>query len=146
MREDAARLAGRTFELSQFIVEVLGVRSLGSGLTGRRIAYHHGCHALRALGVREQPLELLRNSGAEVVPWEFSEECCGFGGIFSVKFPEVSAAMADRKIDTLPEVDCVTSADGGCLLQLSGRLRRRGMNLRARHLAELLWEARDADL
>ncbi|HET9949257.1 MAG TPA: (Fe-S)-binding protein, partial [Longimicrobiales bacterium] len=104
-RAEAEALAARTWELSQFLVRVLGARELGRGLEGRRVAYHHGCHALRELGVRDEPLELLRGCGAEVVPWVAAEECCGFGGLFSTKLPEVSAAMADRKLETLPEVD-----------------------------------------
>lgn len=148
---DAVRaLAARTHELSQFIVEVLGVRTLGSGLRGVRVAYHHSCHALRELGVREEPLALLRGSGAEVVPWSSDEECCGFGGLFSAKLPEVSAGMADRKLGSLPPVDVVTSSDGGCLLQLAGRARRGvggnagaaagSASFRFEHLASLLWK------
>ena len=68
-------------------------------------------------------------------------DLCGFGGLFSTKFPEVSGAMADRKLDTLPPVDFVTSADGGCLLQLSGRASHRGTAPPFRHLASVLWEA-----
>ena len=137
----ARALVERTYELAQFLVRVLNVEHVGSGLAGRRVAYHHGCHALRELGVREEPLRLLRGAGAEVVPWTTAEECCGFGGLFSVKLPEVSVAMADRKLDTLPEVDFVTSADGGCLLQLGGRAARRGAAPPFRHLASVLWEA-----
>jgi L-lactate dehydrogenase complex protein LldE len=140
----AAGLAARTHELSEFLVDVVGVERLGSGLEGRRIAYHHSCHALRELGVREAPLTLLRGSGAEVLPWIADEECCGFGGLFSSKLPEVSAGMADRKLDTLPEVDVVTSTDGGCLLQLSGRAARRRMGPPFVHLASLLWKGVDA--
>jgi L-lactate dehydrogenase complex protein LldE len=139
-RGEAEALAARTFELSQFLVEVLGVERIGSGLSGRRVAYHHSCHALRELGVREPPLTLLRGSGAEVVPWIAAEECCGFGGLFSAKLPEVSAGMADRKLGTLPEVDMVTSSDAGCLLQLSGRAAHTKMKTRFRHLASALWE------
>lgn len=138
---EARHLAGRTYELAQFIVRVLGVTSLGSGLAGRRLAYHHGCHALRELRVRGEPLTLLESAGAEVVPWEAAEECCGFGGLFSVKLPVVSAGMADRKLDTLPAVDLVTSADGGCLMQMAGRAGRRGLDVSFRHLASVLWEA-----
>ena len=137
----AAELAGRTFELAEFIVGVLGVDDLGSGLTGRKIAYHHGCHALRELGLREEPLALLRNAGAELMEWEAAEECCGFGGLFAAKLPEVSAAMADRKLDTLPAPDLVTSADPGCLLHLSGRAAHRGVGPTFRHLGSVLWEA-----
>ena len=133
-------LTTRTYELSQFLVDVIGVTRLGSGLSGRRIAYHHSCHALRELGVRDAPLELLRGSGAEIIEWVAEEECCGFGGLFSAKLPEVSAGMADRKLETLPEVDTVTSTDGGCLLQLSTRATRQGGGPQFRHLASVLWE------
>lgn len=172
---DAGDLARRTYELAEFVVHVLGVDELGDGLAGRRVAYHHGCHALRELGLEEEPLRLLENAGAELVEWEADRECCGFGGLFSVKAPEVSAAMADRKIDTLPgagaasppspgtgaatasrrpgpadrdgptrTVDVLTSADGGCLLHLAGRLRHRGLELPVRPLASLLREATGA--
>ncbi len=139
---ESPALAERSYELAEFVVDVLGVTELGDGLAGRRIAYHHGCHALREIGVKEQPLRLLESAGATVVPWEMDEECCGFGGLFAVKAPEVSVAMADRKLDTLPDVETVVSADGGCLLQLDGRARRRGKPVRFRPLASLLWEAR----
>lgn len=129
----------RAHELSAFLVHQLDVLGpdwrdhaadpprIGSGLDGVSVVYHHGCHALRELGVRDEPVALLRACGADVVPWGGDTECCGFGGLFSTKFPEVSSGMADRKLDALPpDIDFVTSADGGCLLQLSGR---------ARHLA-----------
>ncbi|NJD19993.1 MAG: (Fe-S)-binding protein, partial [Gemmatimonadetes bacterium] len=79
---EAQELAERTWELSQFIVQVLGVTELGRGLEGRVVAYHHGCHALREIRVHDEPLVLLRNAGAQVAPWEAAEECCGFGGLF----------------------------------------------------------------
>jgi len=139
---ESPAVADRSYELAEFLVDVLGVTELGRGLEGRRLAYHHGCHALRELGVAEQPMRLLESAGADVVPWEMDQECCGFGGLFSVKNPEVSVAMADRKLDTLPHVETVVSADGGCLLQLEGRARRRRMRLRFRSLASVLWEAR----
>lgn len=149
-----AELSRRTWELTRFITDVLGVTELGTGLHGTTVAYHHGCHALRDLRIRDEPIALLRNAGAIIVDWNAAEECCGFGGVFAVKMPEVSLAMADRKIDTLLEagepdagrpghapVDVLTSTDGGCLLQLAGRLRHRGLTLRVRHIADLLWEA-----
>jgi L-lactate dehydrogenase complex protein LldE len=141
VQDSSAELVSRTYELSEFLVGVLGVEALGEGLAGLRICYHHGCHALRMLGVRNEPLVLLRGAGAEIVSWEAEEDCCGFGGIFSVKVPSVSSAMADWKLDTLPQADVVTSTDGGCLLQLSGRARSRRLDLTFKHLASLLWEA-----
>ncbi|MCS7069345.1 MAG: (Fe-S)-binding protein [Meiothermus sp.] len=139
----AEALSRKTYELSEFIVKVLGVSRLGQGLSGRRIAYHHGCHALRELGIKQEPLTLLRNAGAEIVDWPAAEECCGFGGLFSVKLPEVALSMADRKLATLPQgqMDYLTSADGGCMLHLSGRIENRGLNLPVRPLASVLWEA-----
>ena len=132
--------AGKMMQLTARL-EPLGVTSVGRGLEGRTIAYHHGCHALRELRVHDEPLRLLEGAGARVVPWEAAEECCGFGGLFSVKLPVVSAGMADRKLDTLPAVDFLTSADGGCLMQLSTRAARRGLRLSFRHLASVLKEA-----
>jgi L-lactate dehydrogenase complex protein LldE len=154
-------LAERTWELTEFIVKVLGVTELGDGLRGTHIAWHHGCHALRELGVRDEPLALLRNAGATLIDWPAAEECCGFGGIFSVKMPEVSGAMADRKIETAREAGAeaeafvgagagaggsgsgvvLSSTDAGCLMQLSGRLRRVGSGMRVAHVADLLWQA-----
>lgn len=146
----AAALADRTFDLAEFIVHRLGVTKLGGGLAGRRVAVHQGCHALRELRLETEPTVLLEGAGAEVVPWEAQEECCGFGGLFSVKMTAVSAAMADRKLDTLPEVDWVVSGDGGCVLHLDGRNRARGTGIEFVHLATALWrgvagDARVAD-
>lgn len=138
----ARSLAARTWELAGFVHDLLGVEELGRGIAGRRVAYHHGCHALREPGLSGPPVRLLEGAGAQVVPWEADSECCGFGGLFAVKFPEVSGGMADRKTSTLPsEAEVLTSADGGCLLQLAGRLRREGRELQVRPLASLLWEA-----
>ena len=136
----ASALADRTFELAEFILHRLGVTKLGDGLAGRRVAVHQGCHALRELRLETELAVLLEGAGAEVVPWEAQDECCGFGGLFSVKMPDVSAAMADRKLDTLPEVDWVVSGDGGCMLHLDGRNRARGTGVEFVHLATALWQ------
>lgn len=138
-------LASRTYELAEFLVRIMGTEQLGRGLAGLRVAYHHGCHALRELGLDAEAPRLLAAAGAVVVPWEAERECCGFGGTFAVKHPVVSVAMADRKLDTLPHVDCLTSADGGCLLHLAGRARHRGLGTPVRHLASLLWQARGSE-
>lgn len=139
----ALALSQKTFELSEFIVKVLGISHLGPGLKGKRIAYHHGCHALRELGLKQEPLTLLRNAGAEIVDWAAAEECCGFGGLFSVKLPEVALGMADRKLATLPngQVDMLTSTDAGCMLHLMGRIQNQNLSLPVRPLASVLWEA-----
>ncbi len=135
-----AELAAHTWELGEFIVHRLGVTELGNGLAGRRVAIHQGCHALRELRLETEPELLLRGAGAEIVPWEAQDECCGFGGLFAVKMGAVSAAMADRKLDTLPAVDWVVSGDGGCILQLDGRARMRRARIPFVHLATALWE------
>ena len=135
----ATALAERTWDLAEFIVRRLGVTRLGDGLSGRRVAVHQGCHALRELRLETEPTTLLEGAGAEVVHWEAQEECCGFGGLFSVKMTAVSAAMADRKLETLPDVDWVVSGDGGCVLHLDGRSRARGDAIEFVHLATALW-------
>lgn len=136
----------RVWELAEFLTYALQVEKLGDGLRGLKVAYHHGCHALRELGLRNEGPRLLEAAGAQIVPWEAAEECCGFGGLFSVKLPEVSVAIADRKLDTLTatDADVLTSADGGCLLQLSGRMAVRGLHTPVVPLASLLWRARSA--
>lgn len=141
----AAALAERTWDLAEFIVRRLGVTELGNGLAGWRVAVHQGCHALRELRLETEPAVLLEGAGAEVVPWEAQEECCGFGGLFSVKMTAVSAAMADRKLETLPDVDWVVSGDGGCLLHLDGRSRARDCGVGFLHLATALWRGVTGD-
>ncbi len=139
----ALDLAERTYELSEFLVKVLNVEDLGDGLRGLKVAYHHGCHVSRELGIKSEPVGLLEAAGAEIVPWQADNECCGFGGVFSVKNVPVSLAMADHKLDTLPEVDVLTSADGACLMHMGGHAKKRGLDIKVRHLASLLWEARN---
>ena len=139
-RERAWRVAERTHELSAFLVRVLGVEDVGARFDGR-VTWHDACHALRDLEVKEEPRRLLgRVHGAEFVEMPDSEACCGFGGTFSVKYPEISAAILDKKIDAIEAagVDAVVAADASCLLQIGGRLSRRGSRARAMHLAELL--------
>lgn len=121
------------------IVKVDGNSPPPAGRT--RVAYHPSCHLVRGLQVREEPVELLRRvAGVELVPLEKSEECCGFGGLFSVKQPELSGAMLDAKCRALEAsgADVVASCDSGCLLHLAGGLARRGSSIRTCHVAELL--------
>ena len=93
---------------------------------GRRLAYHDSCHMLRELGVAEAPRRLLAASGAEVVPLERPDLCCGFGGTFSVRQPEISVALADEKLAGAGAAEALVTADPGCLLHLRGRARRVG--------------------
>jgi L-lactate dehydrogenase complex protein LldE len=93
---------------------------------GRTLAYHESCHLLRELGVSEQPRRLLERSGARLVGLPRPDLCCGFGGTFSVRQPEVSLAMADEKLAGARQADALVTADPGCLMQLRGRAARTG--------------------
>jgi L-lactate dehydrogenase complex protein LldE len=141
--ETAARqLAGRTFEFSQFLCDVLGVESLPVAHAGT-VTLHHSCHTRRMLGVAEQPERLLGMvGGLEYVPLPRAQDCCGFGGTFSVKMPAISAAMVDKKVDHVLETgaDLLVGLDMSCLMNIEGRLRRRGAGIPVKHLAELLWD------
>jgi L-lactate dehydrogenase complex protein LldE len=139
----AARdLGARALDLASFVSDVLGSDDVGADLTGERVTYHDGCHLLRLCGVAEAPRRLLRVAGAELREAHGHDACCGFGGLFSVKQPEVSAAMARAKHAGIAASGAATlvSQDPGCLLQLGGSLRRAGLGVRTVHLAELLWE------
>ena len=124
------------WELSTF----LDVRSteLPRRNEGRRVAYHDSCHMLRELRISDPPRRLLERSGAELVPLPRPDLCCGFGGTFSVRQPEVSVAMADDKLAGAAGVDALVSADPGCLMHLRGRAARSGVGLPLVHLATAL--------
>jgi L-lactate dehydrogenase complex protein LldE len=137
---DAARVAERTWEFSQFLVRGLGSTAFESDVDGP-LAYHDSCHLLRGLHEGESPRLLLRDlKGASVVPLPGSDECCGFGGSFSVRLPEVSTSILERKLANLEAsgARCLVACDAGCLMQIRGGLLRRGSALRALHLAEVL--------
>jgi L-lactate dehydrogenase complex protein LldE len=125
------------YELSEFLAEH------GGALRGRldaRVAYHDSCHMLRELGLSREPRALLEGLGAELVEWD-AERCCGFGGTFAVRQPELSVAMADEKLRSLDGAQVLCGADPSCLMHLRGRLRKVGSHVRVAHLAELLEEA-----
>jgi L-lactate dehydrogenase complex protein LldE len=136
----AYQVAERVFELSQFLVDVLGVVDPGSTYRGK-VTYHDSCHLKRGLGVTEAPRTLLKAiPGVEFVEMEESDRCCGFGGVFSVKYPHISCRMADRKIERILETGAqvVTSGDLGCLMNIGGTISRSGYPVRAVHIAEIL--------
>ncbi len=136
----ARQLAARTFELSEYLVDELGITDLGASFPGR-LTYHPSCHLLRDLGVNEQPRALLENvAGSELVDLPEARECCGFGGLFSVEHPQISTAMLERKLANLEAsgAPVVVSCDAGCIASINGGLHRRGMPQRAVHLAEIL--------
>ncbi len=139
LHQRASSLARRTFELSAFLVRELGVTDLGARFP-HRVAWHDACHGLRELHLRDEPRRLLAAvQGLQLVELRTGEACCGFGGTFSVKFPELSTAMADHKLAALGgDVDVLSSLDASCLMQLRGRLQRQGRSVRVLHLAEIL--------
>lgn len=136
----ALQVADRTYEFSEFMVHVLGKRDLGAAYAGRA-TYHRSCHMSRELGITDAPIALLQNiAGLEYVPMERLDLCCGFGGSFSVRMADLSIAMADEKVKYLGATgaDLLVGSDGGCLMQLAGRLNHLGRPVRTMHLAELL--------
>jgi L-lactate dehydrogenase complex protein LldE len=138
-RRRAEDLARRTHELSDFLVNVLGVEDVGARFEGRA-TYHMACH-LRGLGLFTEPERLLlRVKGLEYVKLERADECCGFGGSFAVRYPGISAAMVQDKATFIEQanVRAVVATDAGCLMNIAGCLRRRGSTVRALHLAEVL--------
>ena len=132
-------LANRTHELADFLINELGKEDVGACFQGR-VTYHMACH-LRGLGILTEPERLLHNvRGLELAPLERCDECCGFGGSFSVRYPGISGAMVNDKATFIEKtgVDAVVSTDAGCLMNIGGCLRRRGSKVRALHLAEVL--------
>lgn len=136
----AEELRGRFFEFSEFLVKVLKVEDVGASFR-RRVTYHDSCHLLRELGIETEPRKLIRAvRGLELVEIEDNQSCCGFGGTFSVKFPEVSVAMAEDKLRAAADsgAEVIVANDSGCLMHLAGAIHRRGLPLQTMHLAELL--------
>jgi len=139
-RQRARAIAARSFELSSFLVRVLKTEDVGARWPGR-VTWHDACHALRDLEVHSEPRSLLRKvREAELVELDNADACCGFGGTFSVKYPEISVAILDQKIEAIERagVQAVVSGDASCLMQIGGRLSRKGSNIRTMHLAEIL--------
>jgi L-lactate dehydrogenase complex protein LldE len=138
--EKAMTIRPWIFELSQFLVNVLKVKYLGARFP-HRVAYHPGCHLTRELRVGDEPRILLSAvHELELVEFRNPEECCGFGGMFSVKFPHISLAMAQDKIERLKEsgAEMLVANDCGCLMQLGGAMHRQRIPIQTRHLAEVL--------
>jgi len=136
----AERLSARTYELTEFLVSVLGRQDIGASFPAA-VGYHESCHLLRELGVSWQPRVLLNNvRGLELRELDLAQECCGFGGTFSVKFSDLSVAMADEKLSSTQRagVDTLVACDMSCLMHLDGRARRLGLPLRCLHIAEVL--------
>jgi L-lactate dehydrogenase complex protein LldE len=140
MLQAAHETAPRVYEFSRFLTEVAKVDDVGARYEAT-VTYHDSCHALRELKIKDGPRRLLANvKGLTLREMDAAQECCGFGGTFSVKFPEVSGAMARTKIDSIlkTEASTVVSIDSSCLMQLEGAIRRAGLPIRTMHLAEVL--------
>lgn len=142
MLEKANRLKEKTYEFSQFLVRVMGVEDVGA-VFPHKVTYHPSCHGSRLLGIREEPIRLLRNvRGLELVDLPHAEDCCGFGGTFAVKMPEISGAMVDEKTQHVLETgaEYLVGTDLACLMNISGNLMYKGKPVKVLHLAELLVE------
>ncbi|HQT60606.1 MAG TPA: (Fe-S)-binding protein [Acidiphilium sp.] len=140
LRFKADEIAAKTFELTSFLVDVMGFAGLDVALP-QRATYHDSCAGLRELGVKEQPRALLsRVGGLELVEMDTPEVCCGFGGTFCVKHPDISARMvSDKTADIVSTgADLLLAGDLGCLLNMAGRLTREGKPVAVRHVAEVL--------
>ena len=139
--EDAARdLAGRTHEIVSFLTDVMGVESTGAAWPGTA-TYHDSCSGLRSLGVKDQPRALLaRVEGLAVAEMEAPEICCGFGGTFCVKYPDISNKMVSNKADDIAATGAgmLLAGDLGCLMNMAGKLSREGRAVEARHVVEVL--------
>jgi L-lactate dehydrogenase complex protein LldE len=140
LRDEAVAVVSRTFELSEFLVKVEGVTEVGAAFP-HTVTYHASCHGLRELNLREEPRQLLRQvKGLTLVEMARSEECCGFGGTFAAKFPEISAAMGTSKAECVAATgaEFVTAIDPSCLLHMEGILGKRKSSARTIHLASIL--------
>lgn len=145
-QREAMAFAARVFELTQFLTDVLKVR-LGDLGEKVRVAWHASCHALREMGIVEEPKSLLAQlENVELVPLSRERECCGFGGTFAVRHPEISAAMVEDKAGDVVSTGAsvLLSGDGGCLLNIGGRLAAKGDSVRVQHVAQFLWERTNA--
>jgi len=136
----AKHVAARTYELTEYLVDILGVDDLGAHFDGV-VTYHDSCHLLRNLRIKEQPRRLLNNiSGTKFVEMNQSDYCCGFGGSFSFKYADISAAMAEDKVNNIIDsgADTVVGCDMGCLMNIQGMLSRKGSDIKILHIAQLL--------
>ncbi len=134
-------LAARTWELTGFLVNVIGMKDVDANFNGT-VTYHDSCAGLRELGVKQQPRELLSKiDGLTIKEMDGAEQCCGFGGTFAIKYGDISSRLADLKCDDVEkaEADALVLGDLGCMLNIEGRLRRRGdKHTKVLHIAEVL--------
>ena len=143
LADRAKRVGERLFELTEFVSQFFGTNAI-SGKREGSATYHKSCHLLREIGVDEQPIEMLANiDGLDFSYLERADVCCGFGGAFSVKMPDISSAILDEKLDFIEAngSSTVVAADAGCVYQMQGGLRRRGSDVQVVHIAQILAES-----
>lgn len=140
LQEKAIEIGRKTFEFTQYLVDELNITDVDSSFEGS-VTYHDSCHLSRGLGIIEQPRTLLKNiKGLELVEMKDSDTCCGFGGTFSVNYPEISTSMVDDKIANILEsgAETVVGCDISCLMNILGRISRRKENVKVLHIAQVL--------
>lgn len=139
---DRARWAANiTWEFTEFLVDGLGVTDIGATLPPTKVAFHHACHGYRLMGLGDQAKALAEGiGGVKVVELAGADQCCGFGGLFAVKMPEISGAMLKDKVKNInaSEADTICTGDCSCLTQMNGGLSREGSPKRVQHIADLL--------
>lgn len=142
LAEQARRLEAKTYEFTQFLVQVMGITDIGARFP-HKVTYHPSCHGSRLLGVKEEPMALLAGvRDIEFIPLPFAEDCCGFGGTFAVKMADISGAMVTEKAEHIVETEAevLVGLDMACLMNIAGQLRFQNQPVRVMHLAELLYE------
>jgi len=142
MQQRSLRVAKKTFEFTQFLVDVLGVEDVGARYP-HKVAYHASCHLNRFLGVDRQPRTLLAGiAEMELIKLKDADRCCGFGGTFAVKYSEISEAILEEKVENIlaSGAEVVTGCDMGCLMNIQGMLSRRNAPVVVKHIAQLLKE------
>ena len=138
--KEIVHLGQRTFELSDFLVNILNIDDVGATFNGK-VTYHDSCAGMRECNIKQEPRKLLSKvKGLELVEMDDVETCCGFGGTFAVKFEPISIAMADQKIThaTETKADYIISTDMSCLMHIDGRLKNRKTDIQVLHLADVL--------
>nr|WP_321458555.1 (Fe-S)-binding protein [uncultured Cohaesibacter sp.] len=143
--ERATNVAGKTYELVSFLVDVAGIGGVTSHFTGS-VTYHDSCSGLRELGIKDQPRKLLASvPGVELREMKDNDVCCGFGGTFSVKYPDISDAIVTKKTQNIIDSGAGTllAGDMGCLMNMAGKLKREGSAVEVRHIAEVLADMAD---
>jgi L-lactate dehydrogenase complex protein LldE len=140
LRTRAEALAPRAYELVSFLTDILGVDAAPASWSGGAVTYHDSCAGLRELGIKEQPRKLLRSMGVAIKEMTDPDVCCGFGGTFCVKYPDISVRMVSDKTKDIASTgaELLLAGDMGCLLNMAGRLTREGLDVKVRHVAEVL--------